>query len=77
MLGLFYLEFIELKYSSGNIFEAVFLLLDEKGSKICIYQWDVRYNIYQHDNRLWCVILNCMNKKSMHGSNKKLISEIG
>ena len=47
MFGVIDTEYIGLKYSStGVIFQAAFLLLDERRREVYSYKWNVKYNIF-------------------------------
>ena len=63
MIRVFDTEFIGLKHAScGIIFEAAFMLLDENRKEMNSYYWEIKYNIYEHDGRLWKPILDHMNQ---------------
>ena len=45
-------EYIGLKYSStGVIFEAAFLLLDEQRPEVYSYKWNIKYNTFKYDKK--------------------------
>lgn len=78
MFGVIDTEYIGLKYSStGIIFEAAFLLLDNQRREIHCYKWNIRYNMYKYEKNRWSPTLNFINRNGFYAKTIRPHNENG